>query len=273
MREPGRKTRITGTTANADGSSVGDGLDGKRGNGASIGDARRLGFVGILHGPRRQTFRGRGVFGARHNRRSGGWLRGSTLSAIPATPTPATASFLVLGLRRFSDCVCGIFGGSRRSGVTRRFGSGEFLRSGGRGRVKRRRSEVTRRRSGFAGHNFGTEPDGGFLGFRFPIGPAKSLGSSNVPLCGFRVLARRFEVASELERDHGIARFFKQIGQLPGRVLASASPANAGRDLFPISHVLACIVAAEACYSQRRGRPGAKRFFLLADGFRIDASK
>lgn len=105
---------------------------------------------------------------------------------------------------------------------------------------------ITKRRSRITWNYFCTEPDGGFLGFGFPVRPSKSLRGGDVPFCSFRILAGRFEVASQLERDHGVAGFFEQIGKLPNGIFTGASPTNAGRDLFPVSHVLACIVAVEA---------------------------
>ena len=100
--------------------------------------------------------------------------------------------------------------------------------------------------------NFRAEPDRRFLRLGFPIGSAKAFRSGEVPFGGFGILAGGFEIASQFKRDHGIARFFIQIRKLPDGVLAGAGPTNAGGDLFPVSHVLGCIVAAETRYSQRR---------------------
>jgi hypothetical protein len=44
-------------------------------------------------------------------------------------------------------------------------------------------------------------------------------------------------MATEFEGYHGVFGFFKKQGELPRRVLATASAANARRDLFPIRHV------------------------------------
>jgi hypothetical protein len=54
-------------------------------------------------------------------------------------------------------------------------------------------------------------------------------------------------------------------------ILAGAGPTNPGGDLFPVSHVLACIVAAETRYSQRRRKIRGKSYLGAQGGFFIDA--
>jgi hypothetical protein len=102
---------------------------------------------------------------------------------------------------------------------------------------------------GIDSSHFRAEPYSGFLRFGFPIRPAKTLRGSQIPFGGIGILSGGFEIPGQLKRNHGIASFFVQIGELPDGVLASAGPTNPGSDLFPVSHVLAGIVAAEACYS------------------------
>jgi hypothetical protein len=60
---------------------------------------------------------------------------------------------------------------------------------------------------------------------------------------------------------------------LPDGVLAGAGPTNPGGDLFPVSHVLACIVAAEPRYSQRRRGVRGKRYFGLRDDSLLTAAE
>ena len=91
------------------------------------------------------------------------------------------------------------------------------------------------------GTYFRAESDRGLLRFGFPIGPAKAFGSGQVPFGGFGILTTSFEIARQFKRNHGIACFFVQIGELPDGVFASAGPTNPGGDLFPVSHVLAAL--------------------------------
>ncbi len=129
---------------------------------------------------------------------------------------------------------------------------------------KRRQHEIARRMSWINSRNFRAESDGRFLRFGFPIRSAKTIRGGQIPFSGFGILAGSFEIARQFKRNHGIAGFFIQIRELPDGVLAGAGPTNPGGDLFPVSHVLACIVAAEARYSQRRREVGGKRFFAPA---------
>ena len=97
--------------------------------------------------------------------------------------------------------------------------------------------------------NFRAESDRRFLRLGFPIRAAKAFRSGEVPFGGIGILASSFEIARQLKRNHGISGFFIQTRELSDGVLAGAGPTDAGGDLFPVSHVLAGIVAAEACYS------------------------
>ena len=112
-----------------------------------------------------------------------------------------------------------------------------------------------------------------FLRFDFPIRSAKTLRGGQIPFSGFGILAGGFEIACQFKCNHGVARFFVQIGELPDGVFAGAGPTNPGGDLFPVSHVLACIVAAEARYSQRRREVRGKRFLPLGDDSLLTAGK
>lgn len=196
----------------------------------------------------RETLRSSSSFGARGNRRGRRRLRRCAFSAVAATSTAPAARFLARSFSGFGIRLRGILRGRGSDGIIFRVNRGERLLTGRRGcgNRRRRRERITKRRSRITWNYFCTEPDGGFLGFGFPVRPSKSLRGGDVPFCSFRILAGRFEVASQLERDHGVAGFFEQIGKLPNGIFTGASPTNAGRDLFPVSHVLACIVAVEA---------------------------
>src|ERR1700722_14213509 len=115
--------------------------------------------------------------------------------------------------------------------------------------------------------NFRAESHGRFLRLGFPVRAAKAFRSGEVPFGGFRILTGGFEIACQLKRNHGVAGFLVQIRKLPDGVLAGAGPTNPGGDLFPVSHVLACIVAAEASYSQRSEAVLEKRFLGPGGGF------
>src|SRR5271167_2474250 len=197
-----------------------------------------------------------------------GTLGGFAFAAVAATSTAAAAAFFLWRVGGFSDRFRGglldIGFGFRRSG--RSFGRGGILfwRESrlGNGNGRRRQHKIARRMRRIDGGNFLTEPDSRFLRLGFPIRSTKTVRRGEVPFGGFGILAGGFEIAGQFKRNHGIAGFFIQIRKLPDGIFASAGPTNPGGDLFPVSHVLACIVAAEACYSQRRQAARGKRFLL-----------
>jgi hypothetical protein len=45
-------------------------------------------------------------------------------------------------------------------------------------------------------------------------------------------------MAAEFERDHGVVSFFVKLGELSRRIPAAAGAPDAGRDLFPIRHLV-----------------------------------
>ena len=137
----------------------------------------------------------------------------------------------------------------------------------------RRQHKIARGMSGIRGGNFGAKPDRGFLRLGLPIRAAKTFRGGEIPFGGIGILASRFEVASQFERNHGVACFLVQIRKLSDGVLAGAGPTNPGGDLFPVSHVLGCIVAVEWRYSQRRRQVRGKRLFAHRDDICIDGGK
>ena len=181
-------------------------------------------------------------------------LGGFAFPAIAATSASTTAALLIWCFGRFHT---GFRGGVLRFGGSRSCGRCERPGTVCKRRRRFRRGNRGRRQLNTAGGlrwirqgNFSTESDCRLLCFYFPIGPAKTLRGGKIPFGGFRILSRGFEIAGQLKGNHGVVRFLKQIGELPDRILTSAGPTNPGGDLFPVSHVLACIVAAEGCDSQ-----------------------
>src|SRR5580693_93969 len=121
--------------------------------------------------------------------------------------------------------------------------------------------------------SFRAESGRRFLRLGFPIRAAKAFRGGEIPFGGFGILTGGFEIACQLKRNHGVTGFFVQTRKLPDGVLAGAGPTNPGGDLFPVSHVLACIVAAEARYSQRRLAILGKRFFGPGDDSLLTAGE
>jgi hypothetical protein len=85
----------------------------------------------------------------------------------------------------------------------------------------------------------------GFQGLGFPIGAAKFFSGGGEPLRGFGILTGHFEMAGQLESNHGIAGLLEQIRELPSGVFTRASPTNARGNLLPVRHgvIWRCIVA------------------------------
>jgi hypothetical protein len=69
-----------------------------------------------------------------------------------------------------------------------------------------------------------------------PIGAAKSFGSGEVPSAGIGGISDRFEIASEFEGNHSVARFGKKIAELARGVFAGARSADTSGDLLPVCH-------------------------------------
>ncbi len=226
--------------------------------------------------------RGQALRGSRRScrfRRARGYgywsFGGFTFAAVAAATTATTPAFFVGRIGRFTSHSRGSLLETRFNGRRRRLG-GSGSNFGGRGfnrvfsdrrcgfrscKIWRGQHKIAGRMGGIHGRYFRAKPDGCFLRFRFPIGSAKTISGSEIPFSGFGILPGRFEIAGKLKRNHRVAGFFVQIRKLPDGILAGAGPTNTGGDLFPISHVLACIVAAEARYSQHRRAVGGRRFF------------
>ena len=60
----------------------------------------------------------------------------------------------------------------------------------------------------------------------------------------------------QFESDHSIAGFFIEAGELTDGVLAGAGATYSSGNLFPVSHELFCIVAAEMRCGQRSDANG-----------------
>ena len=161
-------------------------------------------------------------------------------ATITASSAAATAAVLCRRVRgtgsgRLGHGLSGRFRhDQRRISCERKLLRGRLFWGSFRGRLRRNV------RRGVRGglRKFGTEPDGGFLGFGFPIGAAEAFRSGEIPFGGVGILTGGFEDASQLKSHHRVTGFFVQAGELADGILAGASATNASSDLLPISHRL-----------------------------------
>jgi hypothetical protein len=70
----------------------------------------------------------------------------------------------------------------------------------------------------------------------FPVGAAKPFGGGEIPPAGVGGIADGFEITSEFEGNHSVARFYKKIGELARGVFAGARSADTSGDLLPVCH-------------------------------------
>jgi hypothetical protein len=83
-----------------------------------------------------------------------------------------------------------------------------------------------------------TQARGALLRFGLPVGAAKPFGCRQIPSTSVIIATCGFEVPSEFEGHHGVARFRKKRGKLAGRIFARAGSANARGNLLPVTHKL-----------------------------------
>jgi hypothetical protein len=267
-RQPGRETGVSGTAADARTAGIADRFDGESRYGTAFHGPRRSGLNWFVKYSRRQALRGSSGFRCAGRGDASRALGSFAFTAIAATSTATATAFLIRRTCGFSlgfhGSILGLgFRFSRSCRNFRRYGI-LFMRGPRHGRGDRWRCQ--HKIAGGMGWihrcHLRAKSDRRFLRLRLPIGSAKTVRGGEIPFGGFGILASGFEIARQFKRHHRVARFFVQIGELPDGVLAGAGPTNPGGDLFPVSHVLACIVAAEACYSQRRREVRGKRFLL-----------
>jgi len=84
----------------------------------------------------------------------------------------------------------------------------------------------------------GAKPGGAFLSFCFPIGAAETFRSGEIPFPGVHGISGSFKIASELEGNHGVARFGEQRNELSRRILAGTRSSNSCGDLLPVGHTV-----------------------------------
>lgn len=84
----------------------------------------------------------------------------------------------------------------------------------------------------------GSKPRGTFLRFGLPIGAAEAFGGGEIPPACVPRISHGFEIASQFERYHGVARFRKQMGQLRRGVFSGTCSADSRGDLLPVSHTV-----------------------------------
>lgn len=84
----------------------------------------------------------------------------------------------------------------------------------------------------------GAKSRGAFLRFGLPIGAAEAFGGGQVPPAGIPGISGGFEIARQFERNHGVARFRKQIRQLGRGVFSGTCSADSRGDLLPVSHTV-----------------------------------
>jgi len=91
---------------------------------------------------------------------------------------------------------------------------------------------------GSVGGNFSTKANDGFGGFGLPFAAAKPGRGGLIPLKSLGGIAHNFEMTAQFEGNHRVLGLFKEKCELARGIPATASAANASRDLFPVGHVV-----------------------------------
>jgi hypothetical protein len=84
----------------------------------------------------------------------------------------------------------------------------------------------------------GSKSRGTFLRFGLPVGAAEAFGGGEIPPAGVSRIPHGLKVPSQFERNHGIARFREQIGQLCRGVFSGSCSADSRGDLLPVGHTV-----------------------------------
>ena len=121
--------------------------------------------------------------------------------------------------------------------------------------------------------HFNAQTRGGFHRFRFPVRAAKACGGGGVPFPGIGGRTRSFKMARQFKGHHRVLRLFVKIRQLGDGVFTGTRAPDTSGNLFPISHTLHGIVAAEAEDGQQSRISDREDLQGFGYGLLIDGSR